>query len=87
MRAAISEVSSSKIGAAELKGYKAAILNRMSSSLSSSEELARMAMVRYSEGKDIVSGYKEKVNAVTEASVKDILTAMEAGGMVEYIVK
>ena len=87
VRAAISEVSSSKIGAAELKGYKEAILNRMSSSLSSSEELARMAMVRYSEGKDIVSGYKEKVNAVTEASVKEILAAMEAGGMVEYIVK
>jgi hypothetical protein len=87
VRAAISEVSSSKIDASELKGYKAALLNRMSSDLSSSEELLRMVMVRYSEGKDLVSGYKEKVNAVTEGSVREILSALNAGGMVEYIVK
>ncbi len=87
VRAALSKVSSSKITAAELKAYKAELLNKISSELSDSGKLADMAMMRYSLGKDMVTDYKNHINSVSEASVKEILSALEMGSKVEYIIK
>ena len=43
-------------------------------------------MLRYSAGKDMVTGYKSKVGAVTQASVKEILSALDSGSKVEFVV-
>ena len=45
-----------------------------------------MALIRYSVGKDCVSGYKDKINSVTPESVKEVLSSLDGGGKVELVI-
>lgn len=71
----------------DLKVYKASLLNNYESLLKDNSSLIDMAMVRYSLGKDLVSGYKDKINGVDSKAVVNILKALEEGGIVEYIIR
>ena len=42
--------------------------------------------MRYLEGKDLVSGYEAKIDAVTVDDVKSMLGALSRGTRVEYII-
>ena len=48
--------------------------------------LVDAALTRYSAGKDLVTGFKSRAGSVTPASVKDILSALESGSKVEFVV-
>lgn len=87
VRSAINRVSSSDITPLELKGYKEALLNEMSSEMGRTDFLIDAVMMRNSEGKDIVTKYKDYIAAVTASDVKEILRALDFGSKVEYIVK
>ena len=43
-------------------------------------------LVRYSEGKDLVSDYKASAQRVSVAGVKEMLELLSAGGEVEYTI-
>ena len=43
-------------------------------------------LVRYSEGKDLITGYKDAIRRISVASVRDILGRLDAGAEVEYII-
>ena len=43
-------------------------------------------MVRYSDGKDLVSGYKNAVKSVSAAKVREILRQLSEGAGVEYVI-
>ena len=70
----------------ELKAYKEVILNSYKADLQDMEKLVDKVLVRYSEGKDLVTGYKAAVDGVTADSVKKILSLLRGGAEVEYVI-
>ena len=43
--------------------------------------------MRYSAGKDVLTGYNDKIKGVTADKVKDVFNALAAGMRVEYVVR
>ena len=62
------------------------ILNSYKADLQDMEKLVDKVLVRYSEGKDLVTGYKAAVDGVTADSVKRILSLLRDGAEVEYVI-
>lgn len=85
VRTALSELSSADVPAAALSAAKNALLSEMSTKLSKPEGVVEAVMMRYSVGKDLVSDYKSKVNAVKASDVKDMLSALAEGAKVEFV--
>ena len=48
--------------------------------------LVDAALTRYSAGKDLVTGFKSRAGSVTPSSVKEILSALESGSKVEFVI-
>lgn len=86
IRTVLDALPSVKISSADLKAWKASLAASLDAVLSTPEGMTEAAMTRYSLGKDIVSGRKDKLAAVNESSVREVLTALSAAGRVEYIV-
>ena len=98
LRSALSEISSGDISATSsgvagmaltpqsVNASKATLLARYEKDLADPEVLVDLALLRYSVGKDCVTGYKDKINAVTPDSVREILSALEDGGKVEFVI-
>ena len=86
VRGALAEFSAKGPSAASLAASKATFLAGLESRMSDPESVVEAAMVRYSLGKDMVTGYKSKAGAVTAASVREILSALDSGSKVEYVV-
>lgn len=86
IRDAITQLTSDPLGQEELKACKAALASIMDTRYSDSANLIDAVMTRYSEGKDLVSGYKKSIEAITVESVSRILEALEKGCRVEYLI-
>jgi hypothetical protein len=86
LRSALAGFSSDGPSASSVAASKSALQSVLDASMSDSDFLADAAMMRYSVGKDMVTGYKSKVGAVTPASVKEILSALDSGSKVEFVV-
>lgn len=86
VRKAVSTLAAKGISDAELKTYKAALTNIMSSTMSKPDEIVNAVLLRNSAGKDFVTGYKDRINAVSKESVKKLLSDLEKGTRIEYIV-
>lgn len=87
VRVAVMEVARDGISAAELKGYKEELLNRMENQYSQSEGLVDAILMRDAEGKDIVSNYQQYIKAVTLEGVRSALRDLDMGSKVEYVIK
>ena len=87
VRAAIRSVASKPVSAAELQAYKSLCSNSMESMLSSAENLVQIVLMRYSEGKDLVGKYKERIAGITAAQVAEVLTSFAEGRRAEYVVR
>lgn len=53
--------------------------------LSDPDFIVDAALTRFSVGKDVVTGLKDGAGAVSSSSVGEILSALDAGGKVEYV--
>ncbi len=82
VRSALSDVSPGS----GLAALKAALLARYESEMAVPSSLVDIALMRYSVGKDMATGYKDKVNSVSTESVREILAALEEGGKVEFVI-
>ena len=65
---------------------KADMQHRYEQALKQPEFLVDAAMMRYSVGKDMVTGYKEKIGSVNPRSVRDLISSLQDGSRVEYII-
>lgn len=83
---ASSDIVSPALSKASVNSSKAALLAVYESELSHDPSLVDAALMRYSVGKDFVTGYKEKINAVSADSIREILSALEEGSKVEYVI-
>ena len=86
IRALLADIGTTQISDAEMNFYKAWLGSEADRERTSCEGIVEAAIVRYSLGKDIASKYKEKLGSVNAASVKQVLSALSAGGRVEYII-
>lgn len=87
---AVREVSLSvgkiEISKEDLAAFKNELKNSFERELSDPEVIINNVLVRYSEGKDLVSGYKEAIDAVSAEKISEILTALANGAEVEYVI-
>ena len=44
-------------------------------------------LIRYSDGRDVVTGYKEAINSVSKENIRNILQLVSYGAEVEYIIE
>ena len=86
IRSLLADIGSTQISDAEMKFYKAWLGDKVSRERTSREGIVEAAVLRYSLGKDIASKYQDKLNSVNASSVKQVLSALSAGGRVEYII-
>ena len=85
VRAAIKSISSKAVPAADLKAWKATVLQDVKSEMGSPAGAVVAMKNRYAFGKDI-SRYEESINAVTPEVLRSFLNALASGGRIEYIV-
>lgn len=86
LRRTVSQVSDG-ISADEMSVYRSMLLKSMEARMSDPETIMSMLVLRYSYGKDMVTKYKDKVNAVTLDNVNEVLAAMAKGRLAEYAVR
>ena len=85
VRAAIKAVSSKAVPAADLKAWKATVLQETKDEMNSSSGAVAAMKNRYAYGKDI-SRYEDSINSVTPEVLRNFLHALASGGRIEYIV-
>ena len=85
VRAAIKSVSAKAVPAADLKAWKATVLQDIKSEFSSPAGAVAAMKNRYAFGKDI-SRYEDSINSVTPEVLRGFLNALSSGGRIEYIV-
>ena len=71
----------------ELKTYKAVVQGHMASALASTEGMMSFALLRYSEGKDVTSGYADRIKAIEADDVRWILDELSSSSVVDYLVQ
>lgn len=86
MRRAILK-SASGITTKDFAAYRSMLLKSMEARMSDPETIMSMLVLRYSYGKDIVTKYKDKINAVTIDDVNNILKTMAGSRIAEYAIR
>ena len=71
----------------ELKNYKDVVQGHMTTVLATPEGMMTFALLRYSEGKDITSGYADRLKTIEVDDVRWILDELSSSCVVEYLVK
>ena len=71
---------------ADVKPYKDLLLGQLEEEMNDPGALLRAILTRYSESKDLVTGWKAAVQGVNAASVTRILTLLGNGAEVEYLI-
>ena len=71
----------------DLAKYKVRLSNDFESWLLYPESSMQMLVLRYSFGKDLMTGYKNKIGAVSAQSVDAILKSLASGRVAEYVRK
>lgn len=86
VRKAVHRLAAEGVSDAELKADKAALTSEIGAQIARPDQIVDAVLMRNSSGKDLVTGYKDKVGAVSKSAVKDIFKALDNGTRVEYIV-
>jgi len=86
IRVTIDDLASKELSGAKLAFIKKGLLNNLSSQASDPEWITGAVLLKYSEGKDLVTKYQEKINSVTSAKIKEIISELNNGSKVEYLV-
>ena len=86
MRGALSSFSSEGPAAASVKESAEVLSAAAEARLSEPGFIVDAALTRFSAGKDVVTGLKSVAGAVSPASIKEIMSALDAGSKVEFVV-
>ena len=86
IRETLEAVTTESIDPADLKGWKDRLLADVKLELASPSGFVNTLVDRYANNKDIASRYAESISAINEARVQDFLSALTAGGRIEYLV-
>ena len=86
-RKVIEDVLSKPVAAAELASCKALLTNGYSTYLADPKNYVDAVLMRYSGGKDVLTGYNNRIGSVSADKVKEIFGALSEGMRIEYVVK
>ena len=86
LRNAINGMPSVDISGKEIAAYKAELMADMQKISSDSEQIVDLLMLRYSEGKNLLTNYKQAVDAVSAGSVKNAISVLCRGAIAEYVI-
>ena len=86
-RKEMEKVLSNPVDAAELASCKSLLTNNYSSYLADPLNYVDAVLMRYSSGKDVLTGYANKIGSVSADKVKEIFGALAEGMRIEYVVK
>jgi len=84
-RKTIDEVFSKPVNAAELASCKSLLTNEYSTMMAKPGNYADAILMRYSAGKDVLTGYADKIKGITADNVKAIFGALSEGMRIEYV--
>lgn len=85
-RAAISKLLDNSISDDQISLYKSYLMDIYNGRTASPEWMMKNAFYRYSQGKDFMNKYEEKIRSLTNSSFTDLLRLLNEGSRVEYIV-
>ncbi|HBH08383.1 MAG TPA: hypothetical protein DDX40_03155 [Rikenellaceae bacterium] len=86
-RKVIEDVLSKPVNAAELASCKSLLTNSYSTYLADPKNYVDAILMRYSGGKDVLTGYNNRIGSVSADKVKEIFGALSEGMRIEYVVK
>ena len=86
-RKVIENVLSNPVNAAELASCKSLLTNGYSTYLADPKNYVDAVLMRYSGGKDVLTGYNNRIGSVSAEKVKEIFGALSEGMRIEYVVK
>lgn len=66
--------------------YKSLLKDEIASRQNDPQHVLDMVLMRFAAGKDLNTKYADKINAVTEKQVLDIISSLDGGSKVEYII-
>jgi predicted Zn-dependent peptidase len=87
VRTVVNSLSDKYVPTSDLAQYKAFLTNIISNNASSTDFVVSNILTKSSEGKDLWTKSQEKVNAVGPEKVKEIISALNGGNKVEYVVQ
>lgn len=87
IRTALNVAASREISEEELKNYKNFVKNYIETNIDCPQMLMSAVLTKYSDGKDLLGRYSDKLNRVTSARVKQILEELNNGGRIEMIIR
>ena len=87
LRVFLESMKSARISPAELKNSKAALQDRMKSVETDPDALMDVILVRFSQGKNVLSNYAKAISSVTGESVSRVIGALVDGTVVEYVIE
>ena len=86
-RRTISDAGSSAPPEAVLSSFKKSLVSEISLEMEDAEAIVEAVLIRYADGKDVVTRYKEKINSVSAARVREILSSLSGAPKVECLVR
>lgn len=87
IRQVLSDLSLNPLQDSRLNMYKSVVSNELSSLQNDPQYWLSIVTTRYVEGKDLNTQYPDKINAVTAAKVQEIISSLNNGSKVEYVVR
>ena len=87
VRKGIRQAAKSTVAAKDLNAFKAMALAGMNQELTEPETVVTALVARYGIGKDLVTHYKESVNEISAARVKEMLSALAVGSTAEIVIE
>ena len=75
-----------EVSEAEVRAARATLLKELELRYARPETLMEDVLLRYSEGKDLITDYKGAVQRISAESVREILKTLSEGGEVEYTI-
>lgn len=86
LRSLTLKIGQFKISPEDMKAFKEDLLYQLEKERTNPDKLMESVMIRFSEGRDIVTGYKVAVESVTQESIDKVLTLLASGASVEYVI-
>ena len=87
VRAAIRAAAGNNVDAVSLEAWKKKLEAQVRAYLATPDGFTATLLARYSLNKDITSRYQEAISSCNQERVREFLTALAAGGRIEYIVQ
>ncbi|MGN0202250.1 MAG: hypothetical protein ACI399_05025 [Candidatus Cryptobacteroides sp.] len=87
IRQLLSEAMSAPVDAGELNYFKATVASSYATTLTDRVSYINALLMRYSSGKDMLTGYATRINSIQPQQVQAVLTALSQGRKVEYVIR